>query len=145
MCAALDSVGFLICPQTASRGGTVSVDRLYAMFFRFAAALLLVVAVSMAQVALEKESLRLRRQVSRQYYQMDELLELHAQLRLEIQTLSAPSQLLAEQRRSLPQSGSQLARRHNNEAPPPAPRRHHPSNLPLLRWELPVRPDGGSR
>ena len=144
MCAALDSVGFLICPQTASRGGTVSVDRLSAMFFRFAAALLLVVAVSMAQVALEKESLRLRRQVSRQYYQMDELLELHAQLRLEIQTLSAPSQLLAKQRRSLPQSGSQLARRHNNEAPP-APRRHHPSNLPLLRWELPVRPDGGSR
>ena len=43
LCAALDSVGFLICPQTASRGGTVSVDRLSAMFFRFAAALLLVV------------------------------------------------------------------------------------------------------
>ena len=61
------------------------------MFFRFSAGLLLVVAVSMAQVVLEKQSLHLRRLVSRQYYQMDELLELHAQLRLEIQQLAAPS------------------------------------------------------
>ena len=114
------------------------------MFFRFAAALMLVVAVSMAQVGLEKQSLRLRRQVSRQYYQMDELLELHAQLRLDIQKLSAPSQYVAdgrnpgdvEERRPL---------RSTAEKPLDRRSRRSASSLPLLRWERPVRPDGAQR
>jgi len=76
-------------------GGKQFAERNPAVFFRFAAGLLLVVAVSMGQVALEKQSLQLLRLVSRQYYQMDELLELHAQLRLDIQRLATPSQFVA--------------------------------------------------
>ena len=63
------------------------------MYFRFAAALLLVVLVSMAGVRLEKQSLELRRAVSVQYYQTDLLLEMLVRLRLETQQLTAPSQL----------------------------------------------------
>jgi len=114
------------------------------MFFRFAAALTLVVAVSMAQVGLEKQSLRLRRQVSRQYYQMDELLELHAQLRLDIQKLSAPSHYVTDVRAN---DASAIRLRAETlgvtkqaaESPPMA------SRLPLLRWDRPVRPDGAQR
>ena len=63
------------------------------MYFRFAAALLLVVLVSMAGVRLEKQTLDLRRAVSVQYYQTDLLLEMLVRLRLETQRLTAPSQL----------------------------------------------------
>ena len=112
------------------------------MFFRFAAALMLVVAVSMAQIGLEKQSLRLRRSVSRQYYQMDELLELHAQLRLDIQQLSAPSHFLAES--ALPLSHAEMSRVSDERS---TARVRHPASprLPLLRWERPVRPDGVGR
>ncbi len=120
----------------------VLLDESGAMFFRFAAALILVVAVSMAQVALEKQSLRLRRSVSRQYYQMDELLELHAQLRLDIQQLSAPSRFLAG---TVPEAApvSDSPRPANAGATDPVPAT--PARLPLLRWGRPVRPDGGVR
>jgi len=112
------------------------------MFFRFAAALMLVVSVSMAQIGLEKQSLRLRRSVSRQYYQMDELLELHAQLRLDIQQLSAPSHFLAGS--NLPSPPAKPSR-VLNEHPAAAVRQAVPTRLPLLRWERPVRPDGVGR
>lgn len=112
------------------------------MFFRFAAALILVVAVSMAQVGLEKQSLRLRRAVSRQYYQMDELLELHAQLRLSIQQRTAPSQFVAESG-GLPPSIITEQRRSPEASPPDTAAA--PARLPLLRWERPVRPDGVTR
>ncbi|MCH2211397.1 MAG: hypothetical protein MK110_08850 [Fuerstiella sp.] len=81
----------------------------------------------------------LRRSVSRQYYQMDELLELHAQLRLDIQQLSAPSRFpeLSETDRS-------SIRRSDNTAvhPPSGFRTSGPVRLPLMRWQRPVRPDG---
>lgn len=112
------------------------------MFFRFAAALMLVVAVSMAQVGLEKQSLRLRRSVSRQYYQMDELLELHAQLRLDIQRLSAPSQFLAD---SHPLPAAPLTSNASPVPPDDDNRAFRRTQLPLLRWEQPVRPDGAGR
>jgi len=111
------------------------------MFFRFAAALLLVVAVSMAQVGLEKQSLRLRRSVSRQYYQMDELLELHAQLRLDIQQLSAPSRFLTQ---SAQHVRPFVTPTHPTAVSPKEIDRQTPARLPLLRWERPVRPDGVS-
>lgn len=60
------------------------------MFFRFAASLILVVLISMIGIGLEKRSLKLKRAVSRQYYQQDVLLELHARQRLRIQQLTAP-------------------------------------------------------
>ena len=112
------------------------------MFFRFAAALMLVVAVSMAQIRLEKQSLMLRRSVSRQYYQMDELLELHAQLRLDIQQLSAPSHFLAES--ALPLESAKPSR-VLHEGPSAVARQLVSPKLPLLRWERPVRPDGVGR
>lgn len=112
------------------------------MFFRFAAALMLVVAISMAQIGLEKQSLRLRRSVSRQYYQMDELLELHAQLRLDIQQLSAPSHFLAES--ALPLESAKPSRVFD-ERQSAAARQTVSPRLPLLRWECPVRPDGVGR
>jgi len=112
------------------------------MFFRFAAALMLVVAVSMAQVGLEKQSLSLRRKVSRQYYQLDELLELHAQLRLDIQQISAPSQFVAQRlqpkhARRLPQRQTESSETHRTD--------RSSSRLPVMRWRLPIRPDGASR
>ncbi|MCH2202072.1 MAG: hypothetical protein MK102_08880 [Fuerstiella sp.] len=109
------------------------------MFFRFAAAILLVVAISMAQISLEKQSLIVRRSVSRQYYQMDELLELHAQLRLDIQQLSAPSHFPA-----ILETVPSPTRRVGNVTTDPQTkfRTVAPVRLPLLRWQRPVRPDG---
>ena len=109
------------------------------MFFRFAAALILVVAVSMTQVGLEKQSLKLRRAVSRQYYQMDELLELHAQLRLDIQQLSAPSRFLTD---STPQASPAAPHSGSAIIPPTDARPATPKRLPVVRWARPVRPDG---
>ena len=59
------------------------------MFFRFSAALFLIVLVSMASVWLEKQTLELHRSVARQHYQCDVLLDMIVQSRLETQRLSA--------------------------------------------------------
>ncbi len=90
----------------------------------------------MVGIDLEKQTLQIRRAVSGQYFQKDLLLEMHAHLRLEIQTLTAPSQLAkidytippltTPHRRSI---GSDSL----GEAPP------SPPVLPLLRWEHPAR------
>ena len=112
------------------------------MFFRFAAALTLVVAVSLGQIGLEKQSLRLRRSVSRQYYQMDELLELHAQLRLEIQRLAAPSRFF---RTSTVSADPEVVARPAAIVPQSETTPLGPVLLPLLRWERPVCPDGAIR
>lgn len=63
------------------------------MFFRFVAALVLVVLISITGVSLEKQTLEMKRVVSRQHFQMDLLLEMHARLRLSIQRRTAPAQL----------------------------------------------------
>ena len=55
---------------------------------------MLAVLVSMAGVALEKQTLELRREVTRQYYRSDILLEQYARLRLKTQQLSAPHHVL---------------------------------------------------
>jgi hypothetical protein len=105
------------------------------VFFRFSAALILVVFVSMVGIGLEKQTLKMKRAVSGQYFQKDLLLEMHAHLRLKIQTLTAPSQ---------------LARIDHTASPQIIP--HHPTIdsgtsgrgipsppvLPLLRWEHPA-------
>ncbi len=64
------------------------------MFFRFTSALFLVVAISLAGIALEKQSLALRRSVSAQQYQLDALKDARALARLETQQLGAPERLL---------------------------------------------------
>ncbi|MCA9063041.1 MAG: hypothetical protein KDA96_08280 [Planctomycetaceae bacterium] len=112
------------------------------VYFRFVAALTLVVAISMASVLLEKHTLEMRRAVSRQYYHTDLLLDLQVNLRLQTQQLTAPAQL--EQLTVQSRSGKTM---------PPAPensKTRHSANssssdqaaLPLLRFRHPFRPEG---
>lgn len=64
------------------------------MFFRFGAALSLVVLIALSGTTLEKQNLQLRRAISHQQYRLDELLESHVKLRLEAQRLGTPAKLL---------------------------------------------------
>jgi len=64
------------------------------MFFRFGAALVLVVLISLAGTALEKRNLELKRVVLRQEYQLEILQEQHAAKRVLAQQLGAPNRLL---------------------------------------------------
>ena len=63
------------------------------VFFRFISAIVLVVFVSMGGVLLEKRILELRRDISRQQYRTDILLDRHTSLRLRTQQLSAPGRI----------------------------------------------------
>ncbi len=64
------------------------------MFFRFAGALLLFVLVSLFGIALEKETLSKRRQLSHQNYQLDVLRETHARLRLDVESIGSPQRTI---------------------------------------------------
>lgn len=105
------------------------------MFFRFISAIVLVVLVSMTGVVLEKRILDLRRDLSRQQYQTEILLDQHTALRLRTQQLSSPDRVLETMQqqqlapRALPGSQEEL------EPTTPTSR-----GLPLMRWERPVKP-----
>ena len=58
--------------------------------FRFAAALVLVVTVSLAGIALEKDNLSRQRAISLQQYRIEQLLDRQAHLRLRINQLTSP-------------------------------------------------------
>jgi len=64
------------------------------VFFRFGSALSLCIAISLVGIALEKKNLGLRREMSRQHFQMDVLIEKYATLRFRSQELGAPARLL---------------------------------------------------
>ncbi len=64
------------------------------MYFRFGAAIVLVVVISVVGVALEKQSLSYRRAISQQRYRSDVLVEQYAQLRLKAQRLGAPARTI---------------------------------------------------
>lgn len=64
------------------------------MYFRFIAALTLVVGISLAGTALEKRNLELRRAISRQHYQLEVLVDRHALHRMEAHRLGAPERLM---------------------------------------------------
>lgn len=64
------------------------------MFFRFAAALSLIVLIALLGTSLEKQNLELKRAISQQQYRQDELLDSHVRLRLEAQRLGTPIRLL---------------------------------------------------
>lgn len=139
------------------------------MFFRFVASLLLVVLVSMIGIAVEKQTLEMKRAVTRQYFQKDLLLEMHARVRLRIQQLTAPSQLTAvspSSRRSGFENTAAATLHFNTPGTAesvtdtvrrpavPATSDHTPdripdsapvARLPLLRWELPASNRTGSR
>lgn len=99
------------------------------MFFRFCAATLLIVLISLAGVALGSRNLELRRSLSRQHYQLDLLLERHARLRLQTQRSGAPPRLLERvQAGQLPQPAA---------SPRAAAEKDRP---PLLWWRSPPPP-----
>jgi hypothetical protein len=64
------------------------------MFFRFGAALLLVVLISLAGTTLEKRNLELKRAVSRQHYRLEILEEQYVTQRVIAQQLGAPGRLI---------------------------------------------------
>jgi hypothetical protein len=107
------------------------------MFFRFASALGLVVAISLVGTALEKRNLELKRVVSRQQYRLEILFEQHAANRVLAHQLGAPNRLIdkIEEEAAPPETASKSAKsprpaarsaRHNahvrpRESPRPAP------------------------
>jgi len=94
------------------------------MYFRFGSALVLVVVVSLATIALEKQNLELRRAVSRQHFRMDVLRDAHAGLRLKTQQLGAPARLID----ALEAGTLQLEARKSTAG-------RQPRSVPLLRWQ----------
>lgn len=64
------------------------------MYFRFGAAIVLLVIVSVIGVALEKQNLAYRRTISQQRYRLDVLVEEYAQKRLQAQRLGAPERTI---------------------------------------------------
>ena len=93
------------------------------MFFRFGAAIVLIVLICLIGIAIEKRNLDLRRELSRQHAQSEELLEAHARLRLKTQQLGATSRLMGEfSEPAQDDSGTEHIRLENA------------SELPLLRW-----------
>lgn len=93
------------------------------MFFRFGAAIMLVVSVALAGTALETQNLALKRSLSQQQYRMAELMEQQAALRLESQQLGAPAKLFEALER-----GDAVLHR------PPKPQRADERRAPLLNW-----------
>ena len=93
------------------------------MFFRFGAALTLVVLIALLGTTLEKQNLELKRAISHQQYRLDELLSSHVRLKLEAQRLGTPARLLGP----LERGEHQLER-------PTKPQRTDERRTPLLNW-----------
>jgi len=66
------------------------------MFFRFGAAITLLVLIALAGIALEKRNLARKQSLSLQVYRYDQLQDEYAKLRLRTQQLGAPARLLEE-------------------------------------------------
>lgn len=99
------------------------------MVFRFLGGLALVVLISLAGVALEKEILELRREISRQHYRTDLLRNEYAKLRLRSQELGAPTKLLEDLN-----AGRLSVKR------PETPAENGPRRMPLLHWQRSLEP-----
>ncbi|QDT27455.1 hypothetical protein Enr10x_27720 [Gimesia panareensis] len=104
------------------------------MLFRFVSAILLAVAVSLIGIALEKESLKLKRQVSRQHYQLEVLINAHAKMKLAAQRASSPRKVLNSMERGEldVESSSEPAVTNRRE-------------MPLLQWHLQRTPQQTER
>jgi hypothetical protein len=99
------------------------------MFFRFGVAVLLVVLISLAGTAIEKDALDLRRHLARQQYQRSVIEESIAKQRLEVEQLSAPGRWIE----SLEKGELPLERLER-------PTRHHPRTLFPLPVERTAQP-----
>lgn len=94
-------------------------ERVIAVIYRFCAGLVLVVLISLAGTALEKETLALRREVTRQAYRQSVLEERLARLTMELQRSGAPARHLdlAERlRREAAESVAQTKPRPGNKS-----------------------------
>lgn len=109
--------------RLAGESGFPGNDPDITVFFRFGAAMALVVTVALAGTAIESRSLALRRSLSHQRYQLDVLVEQHARLRVAAQRAGAPAQLIEP----LEQGQFRLL-------PPDAPQRKSQRATPLLNW-----------
>jgi len=76
------------------------------VFFRFGAALALVVVIALCGTGLETQNLWLKRSLCQQKYRLDVLIESQAAIRLETQRLGAPAKLF----QALEQSSASLRR-----------------------------------
>ena len=94
------------------------------MYFRFGVALLLVVAISLTGVAIEKMTLSYKRDMSRQQFRLQELRDEHARLRLRTQELGAPARMVE----SMGTENRQLQRPKRRTAASKTGKR------PLLHW-----------
>ena len=93
------------------------------MFFRFGSTVVIVVLISLAGIAIEKQNLSLRRELSRQRYRTDVLLEEHARLRLQTQQMGAPNRMIDAL------ENGKLEIRQPEKSTQSSPRR-----IPLLQW-----------
>lgn len=104
------------------------------MFFRFGSAVCVVVLISLIGIAIEKRSLELRRELSRQHYQMDILRDQHARLRLQSHELATIERLFEHVEQ--PESGLTLPEKPRESAS--AERSASRPKAPLLFWRQPL-------
>lgn len=81
------------------------------MFFRFGAAITLLVLIALAGIALEKRNLARKQSLSLQVYRHDQLQDEYAKLKLRTQQLGAPARLLDELERPRPPKPTRTATR----------------------------------
>lgn len=103
------------------------------MFFRFSFAVILVVLTSLLGIAVEKQNLEFRREISRQHYRMDVLKEQHSRLRVRSQDLSAIQRLVE----NVEKKDSLLKQPEKAPAKLP-PDREPQSRAPFLFWNRPL-------
>ncbi|QDU37866.1 hypothetical protein Mal4_21830 [Maioricimonas rarisocia] len=95
------------------------------MFFRFGAALFLVLTISLFGIAVEKRILSLKREISLQHYRLERLMEREARLRVRAAELGAPERIA----RAIAEGAVDLQ-------PPEEPLSREPRRTPLLQWQL---------
>ncbi|QDU80855.1 hypothetical protein Pla110_25910 [Polystyrenella longa] len=93
------------------------------MFFRFGAAIGLIVIVCLIGIAIEKRNLDLRRELSQQHARSEEFREAHARLRLKTQQLGSTSRLMQD----IPKPEPEIAGTEHIHL-------EHGASIPLLRW-----------
>lgn len=103
------------------------------MYFRFGAAIVLLVIVSVIGVALEKQNLTYRRAISQQRYRLDVLVEEYAQRRLQAQRLGAPARTI----KSLEQQHGDFKKPARSAQAGPS----SPMSIPRATLSLPHLPD----
>lgn len=85
------------------------------MYFRFLAGMALVVAISLAGTTLEKQTLTLRRRVSQQQYQLDELRQRTTKLQLATHQRRTATRMLTQSPLSRPSLADQNPRRTSRQ------------------------------